>query len=394
MRGHVRERGKGKWYAVLSVRDPQTGKRKVRFHSLPDCKTKREAQTACAKLLTETSSAPHVSTSKTTLREWVEHWVSIGCPGSKRRKEVGQRSIERYSELLRCYVLPALGDRPLQQLQPSEIDYLYVGLTDKISPRTAHHVHIVLGACLTTAMRTGKIARNPMQRLVKVPAPEEPDHGMVLDQDQLRALLRGFKGRTFYPMVATAAFTGARRNEILALRWSDLDVENRTLRIERALEATVKFGMRFKEPKSARGKRTIAIDDELVALLVAERERYLRIVAGVPDGAQVDLSLVKLPPDALMFPGETSLTKPRHPNGVSKEFHRKATALGFPALRFHDLRGTHETMLLDSGVPVHVVAARCGHDPAVMLRSYAKRTKRADTSAAAVIGAITRGVLS
>jgi hypothetical protein len=54
--------------------------------------------------------------------------------------------------------------------------------------------------------------------------------------------------------------------------------------------------MRFKEPKSARGKRTIAIDDELVALLVAERERYLRIVAGVPDSAEVDLSLVKLPP--------------------------------------------------------------------------------------------------
>ena len=89
MKGHVRERGRGNWYAVLSIRDPQTGKRKVRFHSLPDCKTKRDAQTACAKLLTETSSAPHISTSKTTLREWVEHWVSIGCPGSKRRKEVG-----------------------------------------------------------------------------------------------------------------------------------------------------------------------------------------------------------------------------------------------------------------------------------------------------------------
>jgi len=120
MKGHVRERGKGNWYAVLSVRDAQTGKRKVKFHSLPEAKTKRVAQSACAKLITEISSGSYISTSKTTLREWVEHWVSIGCPGSKRRKEVGQRSIERYSELLRCYVLPALGDRPLQQLQPSE----------------------------------------------------------------------------------------------------------------------------------------------------------------------------------------------------------------------------------------------------------------------------------
>ena len=67
--------------------------------------------------------------------------------------------------------------------------------------------------------------------------------------------------------------------------------------------------------------------------------------------------------------------------------------LGFPELRFHDLRGSHETLLLDAGVPVHVVAARCGHDPAVLLRSYAKRTRKADTSAAAVIGALAKNVL-
>jgi integrase len=62
-------------------------------------------------------------------------------------------------------------------------------------------------------------------------------------------------------------------------------------------------------------------------------------------------------------------------------------------LRFHDLRGTHETLLLDHGVPVHVVAARCGHDPATLLRNYAKRNRKADTSAASVIGNISRTIL-
>jgi integrase len=62
-------------------------------------------------------------------------------------------------------------------------------------------------------------------------------------------------------------------------------------------------------------------------------------------------------------------------------------------LRFHDLRGTHETLLLDHGVPVHVVAARCGHDPATLLRNYAKRNRKADTSAASVIGKISRTIL-
>jgi len=99
------ERGKGNWYAVLSVRDPQTGKRKVKWRSLPDCKNKRDAQKQCASLITEISSGSFIQTSKTTLGEWIEHWISIGCPGSKRRREVGPRTIERYAQLLRCHVI-------------------------------------------------------------------------------------------------------------------------------------------------------------------------------------------------------------------------------------------------------------------------------------------------
>jgi len=104
--------------------------------------------------------------------------------------------------------------------------------------------------------------------------------------------------------------------------------------------------------------------------------------------------------DALMFPNsplpgaDFTFTETRKPRSVTKEFVRKATALGFPRLRFHDLRGTHETALLDAGVPVHVVAARCGHDLVVLLRSYAKRTRKADTSAAQVIGSLSKGALA
>jgi integrase len=119
----------------------------------------------------------------------------------------------------------------------------------------------------------------------------------------------------------------------------------------------------------------------------------------VPDGVAVDLSLMKLPDGALMFPnppeaGEGfSFTRLRNPDNTTKEFTRKARKLGFPGLRLHDIRGTHETILLDRGVPVHVVADRCGHDPAVLLRIYAKRTRKADTSAAAVLGAMSKGIL-
>jgi integrase len=221
----------------------------------------------------------------------------------------------------------------------------------------------------------------------------------VHQADQLRTLVHGFKGSVLFPIVAVAAFTGARRGEILALRWQDFDPGAKTLRIERAVEETEEHGLQIKGPKTERGKRTIEIDDALVALLLAERERHLRIVAGVPDGATVDLSLVKLPPDALVLPCPPgrdepfSFTKLRSPKDVTDRFRSVATKLGFAGLRLHDLRGTHETLLLDAGVPVHVVAARCGHDPAVLLRSYAKRTRKADRSAAGVIGSLSRGIL-
>jgi integrase len=322
----------------------------------------------------------------------------LRCAGSATKKGRAP-TLERYAELLRCHVVPTLGARPLQQLQPTEIDALYQKLEDKIAPRTAHHVHTVFGSCLTTAMRKGLRATNPLDRAEKVPSPGESDHGMALDSDQLRLLVEGFKGSVLFPIVAVAAFTGARRNEILALRWTDLDFDKRTLRIERAVEQVHGQPLRLKGPKTARGKRTIAVDDDLVTMLGTEREGHLRIMAGVPDGVIVDLSLVRLPDDALMFPNppapgeDFSFTKLRNPDNMTKEFIRKARKLGFPGLRLHDLRGTHETLLLDAGVPVHVVAARCGHDPAVLLRSYAKRTTKADTSAAALIGALSKGLL-
>ena len=119
------------------------------------------------------------------------------------------------------------------------------------------------------------------------------------------------------------------------------------------------------------------IDDDTLAWLRAELERHLRILAGVPDAASVDLSLVKLPDGALMFPkppapGESfALSALRNPRNSAKEFVRKATALGFSGLRLHDLRGTHETHLLDRGMSPAAVAQRCVHDPATILRSYA-----------------------
>jgi integrase len=355
--------------------------------------TLAEAKKRLRELLKSGDDGTHVEPTRMTLGEWAEHWLSIGAPGRK-KKRVGRRSLERYEQLLRTHIIPKLGEKKLQQLHATDIDRLYETLEGKVASRTQYQTHVVFGACLNAGVRKGLLSVSPMGRAEKIPSPGESDHGQVLDKEQLAALVQSFRGLAIYPIVAVAAFTGARRNEILGLQWSDLDPVVKTLRIERAVEES-KEGRRLKEPKRSSHKRTIQIDDALVRLLLSVREQHLRLVAGVPNGATVDLSLIKLPEGALMFPSfhghKVDLTKLRNTNKISDRFE-KHTRTFYPGVRFHDLRGSHETALLDAGVPVHVVAARCGHDPATLLRSYAKRTKKADTSAANIISEMSKAL--
>jgi integrase len=357
--------------------------------------TRAEAKTELRRLVRTADTGEHIAPDKMTLAEWITHWLNIGAPGRK-KKQAGRRTLERYGQLLNCHVVPTLGATRLQQLQSTDVDTLYDGLEGKMAPRTAHHVHVVLGACLNAAVRKAVLVVSPIDRAEKIPSPGESDHGQALDEDQLTSLVQSFRKSVLYPLVATAAFTGARLNEILALRWSDLDPAKKTLRIERAMEETKAGGRTVKPPKTERGIRTIEIDDGLLAVLLDLRHTHFRLTAGIPDGATVDMALVRLPEKALIFPSmagtSLDLTRLRDARAASREFRRQARGRGgFPNLTFKDLRGTHETILLDKGVPVHVVAARCGHDPAVLLRTYAKRTRKADTSAAAVIGALSKG---
>src|SRR5262249_40259890 len=152
------------------------------------------------------------------------------------------------------------------------------------------HVHVVLGACLSAAVRKGLLSSNPIERAEKIPSPGESDHGQVLDQEQLVSLVQGFRHSALYPIVAIAAFTGARRNEISAGAGSDVSGAKGTLQIKRALEKTrLKKGTptrRLKAPKRASHKRTISIDHALVTLLCNERTKHLGLKAGVPDGAE------------------------------------------------------------------------------------------------------------
>jgi integrase len=375
--GSIQKRGENSWrlrYYVGNVR-----------HEITFRGTKKEAAEKLRSQLADADKGAHVAPAKKTLAEWADEWIAL------KAAECQHRTVFRYQDLLKKHVLPKLGERPIQQIKPIEIQLLYAEIN--LAPRTKHHIGTVLKACLQAAVDIGKLLQVNPAAAVKKPSAEDSDIGIAIEQDKIAALVEGFHGSTLADLVFLVAFTGMRREEALALRWSDFDPAAKMLKVEQALTYSKKYGLEFKVPKSKRSRRTVTIDDTLVALLLRRRERYQRVVAGAPDGADVDLSLVRVPDDWLVFPApDGQPNEPRHLDAVTKQFTKRAKKiLGFN-FRLHDLRVSHETWLLDQGTPIHVVAKRCGHDPALLLKVYAKRTQKSDESAAETIGQMTKGL--
>lgn len=363
--------------------------------------TRSDAQRRLRELTAKADAGEHVPTSRTTLKAWATEWGLLlargKAHGMRRKGLVTPRTRERYHELLQSYIFPQLGDVAIQKLTPTQIDHVYIALEQRLSPTTVRHAHIALKACLAVAVRKGLLASNPAAR-ADPPPKIDSDVGCALSVEETTELLKGFAGSIYYPIVATAVMTGLRLSELMALSWSDVNFADNTITVVRALERTKEFGTVIKEPKSWRGRRTIGIDPALAAILKAEREKLLRVRAGVSESADVSLGAVRLPAGALAFPriaprnGRFDFTAIRNHRALAKEIRTRFRTLGFNKLRFHDLRATHATALLDAGVPVHTVAARIGNRPDVLLRAYAKRTRNADDRTAGVLSVLAQSL--
>jgi integrase len=299
--------------------------------------------------------------------------------------------------LLASYVLPTLGNCPIQKLTPTQIDHVYIELEQRLSSATVRHVHTALKACLATAVRKGILVNNPAGR-ADAPRKVDPEVGRALSLEEITRLLAGLTGTVYHPIIATAVLTGARLSEILALPWSAVNFAANTITVSRAIERTREFGTVIKEPKSWRGKRTISIDPTLTAILKAQHMQHLRLRAGVSEQTVVSLGAVRLPSEALVFPATTArdgrfdFARIRNARALTKEIRARFRKLGFVGLRFHDLRVTHATALLDRGVPVHTVAQRLGNRPDVLLRAYAKHTSSADERTNGVLATLAQSL--
>ena len=335
MKGHIRERSPGHWAIVIEMRDPETGRRKRKWHSFSG--NKRQAQIECARVISEVRAGSYVEPSKTTLVQFLERWLDDV------RTRVTLKTHERYEQICRKNISPLLGAILLAKLKPEQISEAYAKALATgrrkgqggLSPRTVRQMHAILKSALAQAVKWEILVRNPAA------AVRGPKVGRVAmqtyDLEQTAELIEAVRGRRVFIPTILAVLCGLRRGEIAALRWRDVDLGAAQLVVVRSAEQT-KAGVRYKEPKSGHG-RTIALSATLVTELRAHRIQQAEELMQFGKRLSDD-DFVVTQPDGL----------PLRPHSLGQEWVRFLVRNGaLPRIRFHDLRHAHATHLLLSG---------------------------------------------
>jgi integrase len=220
------------------------------------------------------------------------------------------------------------------------LNRLYADLHQRIAPRTVRHVHRLLHRVFGHAAKWGNLKRNVVALVdaPKVPATEAPALQLV----QIPKMFESLRGHVLFPIAVVALGTGMRRGELCALRWQDVDLDGAKLQVERSLEQTRKSGLRFKSPKSARGRRLISLSPAVVAELRAHWKAQQE--------QRLSLGLGGSPPDGLVFANWDGAT--RSPKRLSEKFAKAMKDAGLLHVTLHTLRHTHTSQLITSGMDI------------------------------------------
>ncbi|MDP8931276.1 MAG: tyrosine-type recombinase/integrase [Actinomycetota bacterium] len=329
--------------------------------------TAEEAERALREVISAIDKQSFVEPSQLTLGEYLtEHWLPAVRPPQLRNT-----TWVEYDRMVRLRMLPELGQVPLQKLNAAQLNRLYAHLlvdgradgTGGLSVKSVRETHVVLRKALEDAMRWGMVQRNVAALADPPPAhaaaADRRDTMAVWSEQQLARFLRHAQDHDLYPLWALLASTGMRRSEALGLPWRDVDFDGKRLSVRQGLvsvDGTPELG----PPKSRHAVRTIDLDDRTIAALRQQRRRQNEQRLAAKEWT--DTGLVFTRPDGSWL----------HPDWIGELFRRLVDEAGLPAIRMHDLRHTHATLLLRWGHNPKVVSERLGHHSvAFTLDTYA-----------------------
>jgi integrase len=381
MRGHIRERSPGRWGIVIDRRDPATGKRRRKWHSFAG--TKRQAQVECARLVSALQGGLYLEPAKITVAAHMERWLEHV------RSQVSPKTFERYCGVVRGNILPALGAVLVTKPQPAQISEMYAralasGRRDGsggLSPASVLYMHRLLKQALAVAVSEWRLL--PWNPADPIKGPKIKRKTMrALDTAETAALLEAVRPYRLFIPVMLAVTCGLRRGEICALRWRNVELSGAAqLAVSGSTEQT-KGGTREKGTKSER-PRTVA----LTALAMEELRRHKTRQAE-------ELLRVGLRQSDDMYVVAQADGQPLKPNSLTHEFVRFIVRTALPRVRFHDLRHSHATHLLASGVHPKIAQERLGHATvAITLDLYSHVLPGMQEDAASRVDAALRAAL-
>jgi len=359
--------GKG-WSYVLRVPDNKTGRTKPKW--VGGFESERLAKIARDKARVAIANRDYATPGKLTVGVFLLSWID------NHEKRLKPTTAHKYRQLIRLYLIPQLGSVKITDLRPTHIENFYSYYTTNygvsgqlLAPSTVAQCGAILKKALKYAVEVeGLMSFNPATR---VPLPKgSGKSNNPWSMDELNTFLDVASEHRLYFFFRLSAFTGARRGELLALRWSDFDGKSIMISKSRLEVAGVAFEQ-LSTKGGSNGQRRVILDSETIDLFNSHRKRQLqeRILIGEhwQDGDFV-------------FTQENGL--PLDPGTPSHLFGKVIKKAGLRNIRLHDLRHLHATELLRLGEPLHVVAQRLGHrDAMVTATIYAHVSNEQDETA-------------
>lgn len=375
MAGSLRQRSKDSWHLrAYAGRDALTGRK--RYVEKTFRGTKRHASKELAKLVLEAERlAPRAAkdgTLELLLEEWLAHAATSWSP--------------KTTAVVRGYVsdpiIPALGSLTVAKLTPADLDRFYRqlltvgGKRGPYKPATVRRVHGILRRALSQGVRWGWLSHNPAidaspprvpLPVLKPPTPDEVVRLFLIAQEWSPELAC---------FIVLAASAGARRGELVALRWRDVDLERGTVSVERGI-VTVK-GELIEQGTKTHQSRRVTLDAGTMTTL---RKHKARAEANAAAAGAV------ITADSHVFSRAIDGSVPWRPDATTRDFRVLCDKAGVSGVRLHDLRHYVATRLLASGIDVRTVAGRLGHrNPATTLNVYSHFVPEADQEAANALG--------
>lgn len=344
MRGHVRQRG-SKWCYIVDLPPGTDGKRKQQWKG--GFASRKEAEQALVETLHSVDRGTHVARDRMTVGQYLSSWLE--------GLQLAPASVYSYRKSINRHVIPTIGARELQQLDPQTLRSFYALLqTDQnatgraLSGTSVQLIHQVLHRALNDAAREGVVVRN-VAALVKPPRRTTKERE-TWSADQLRQFLAAVQEEYDYAMWLLFATTGMRRGEVWGLQWKDLDLTKERLLVRRSL-GMIGGAVVMGSPKTSRSRRALSLDPATTDALRRHRVRQ--------EAKRLQNGLGRIQQDEMVFLAPSGHLM--QPSVVGQRFQRLRQAQGLPYIRLHDLRHTYATLALEAGVHPKVVSERLGH---------------------------------